>query len=46
MNHQLVRVLRRVVLKKDVRYVLLVPGPGTPLAATPATLSGRLGRDS
>ena len=45
MNHRLVRVLRRVVLKKDERYVLLVPGNGKPAAVENLILPGRLGRD-
>lgn len=44
MAHQLVRVLRHVVLKKDERYLLLAPGGGAALRDGDA-LSGTVGRD-
>jgi hypothetical protein len=46
MDHQLVRVLRHVVLKKDSRYVLLIP-PDEETALLPGgeSLAGQIGRD-
>lgn len=45
MDHQLVRVLRRVVLGKDARYLLLEPAGGVPLGDGGMVLPGRIGRD-
>lgn len=45
MDHQLVRVLRHLVLKKDYRYVLIVDGGGAPLRDRSPVLPGILGDD-
>jgi hypothetical protein len=42
MDHQLARVLRHVVLKKDARYVVLAPDPG---AQGRLPIPGRIGED-
>ena len=46
MDHQLVRVLRHIVLKKDMRYIVLIPGPEDgPLLDIDHPLEGTLGKD-
>jgi hypothetical protein len=47
MDHQLVRVLRLLVLKKDIRYLLLLPGPEDAERIQDKDLiKGSLGRDT
>jgi hypothetical protein len=45
MDHQLVRVLRSIVLKKDKRYIVLIPGPGGEPIAPGVALEGIIGED-
>lgn len=45
MDHQLVRVLRRVVLKKDEHYLLLMDQGDRPLDPGRAIMTGTIGRD-
>jgi hypothetical protein len=45
MDHQLVRVLRRVVLKKDEHYLLLMDRGDRPLDPGRAIMTGTIGRD-